>query len=493
MNPFSTRPATSGAFNGRVREIELLTQRSLGSGESTIIVSEFPNGKGSLVRELHQRLQTQRCRLSFIDAQSLLHGCTPDQFWAQALAQLGATRRSRYVYRDIESLLLADTSSGPCILMIDGIQAIVQLPAFACPDPWGMLRAFTQSQGLVLIATSNADLVSLTAMTRGLTFGSPFFNAMRELVLGPLEDEAAGALLMRAASRLNMEDRAWIIAVAGGSPKLIHLLASCLWERSDEQIRSPTNARADALAECRQELSHIFNAIWPLFPWEERWLMLRVAFAQRCGIEFSRPPIENTPRRPPPDASAEGALVRLIEERLSRGEIKRLLREIAGHTLEMLLPGDSAAGLDFYAVAASVLTRHGLVPCFLDRMLQWMPACAEDISGVASHWECSIRPPTDRWQPINIHTQRLMARGLLERTFSAPGWMVTPPLLYWWLLDQLQALASACDLARWMSLQQLDGVARLSLAEAKVFGNQVERYAGLLRGGATLLVNEAAR
>lgn len=466
--------------------------RSLGSGESTVIVSEFPNGKGSIVRELHSRLRMQMCRLSFVDAQSLVQGCTPDQFWSQALSQFGASRRPRYAYRDIESLLQAEASNGPCVLIIDGLQAIVQLPAFASPDPWGMLRAFTQSQGLVLIATSSADLVALTEMTRGLALGSPFFNAMRELVLGPLEDEAVASLLMQADSRLGPAEREWIVACAGGSPKLIHLLASCLWERAENGQPLQATARAYALAECRQEMRHIFTASWPLFPWEERWLMLRVAFAQRCEVEFSRAAVV-APACPLRGGTPESALIDLLEQRLTRGEIKRLLREIAGRASEILLPGDSCVGMEFYAAAASIIIRRGLVPCFLARMVQWIPACADEISLVASTWDCQLQPPPGRWQPLNAHTQRLAARGLLQRTFSAPGWMITPPLLYWWLLDQIQALASGCDVARWLAMQHLDGAARVSLAEARVFGHQIESYSDLLRGGATPLLTEVLR
>ncbi len=486
MNPFSVQPATAGTFYGRSREIEILTQRSLGSGESTIVVGEFPNGKGSLVRELHQRLRMEGCRLSFIDAQSLPHGCTPDQFWSQALSQFGTSRRTRYAYRDIESLLL-DGSGGRCVMMIDGIQAIAHLPAFASPDLWGMLRAFTQSQGLVLVGTSNVDLVTLTEMTRGLTFGSPFFNAMRELVLPPLDADAVSVLLSRAGPRFSVSDREWIAACAGGSPKLIHLLASSLWELADERIPLHCNARTIALAECRQEARHVFAAVWPLFPWEERWLMLRVAFGQCCGLEFSRSSREPPPTREPPDGGAEDALVHLMEQRLTRGEIRRLLRETSGRTPDLLLPGDSSIGLDFYSAAASVIVRHGLVPSFLERMLQWIPGCAEDISGVAERWECTMPTAPARWQPINTYTQRLTARGLIERTLRAPGWMVTPPLFYWWLIDQIQALAGGCDLVRWMAQQGLNGTGRLSMAEAKVFSYQVEHNAELLRSGATHL------
>lgn len=490
MNPFSIQPATASRFYGRSREIEILTQRSVGSGESTVVVGEFPNGKGSLVRELHHRLRMEECRLSFIDAQSLPHSCTPEQFWSQALSQFGASRRARYAYRDIESLLRADGVCGRCVMVIDGIQAIAHLPAFASPDLWGMLRAFTQSQGLVLVGTSNVDLVTLTEMTRGLTLGSPFFNAMRELVLGPLDADAVSALLAQANPRFSISDMEWITACTGGSPKLLHLLASSLWEMAGGRIAPHRNARTLALAECRQEARHIFSAVWPLFPWEERWLMLRVALAQCCGLEFSRASVESPQTREPPVGGAEKALVDLMEQRLTRVEIKRLLRETSGHTPELLLPGDSAIGLDFYSAAASVIVRHGLVHCFLERMLQWVPGCAEDISTVAGHWDCTIKTTVARWQPINTFTQRLAARGLIERTLHAPGWMVTPPLFYWWLIDQIQALAGGSDLTRWMAQQGLDGATRLSMAEAKVFAHQADRHADLLRSSTTQLREE---
>ncbi|MBL8975007.1 MAG: AAA family ATPase, partial [Myxococcales bacterium] len=185
LSPAMQQAVHVPGFHGRERELALLLDRAVGSRESTLVVGEFPCGKGTLLRELGRRLDVLGYRRSFIEAQTLPSGAVPQHFWARVLPQFGA-EVAACEYRDIERALYASAEDGPPVLMIDDLHTLVHLPGFASPDLWGMLRAFTQAKALTLVCTSNVDLVELTDRTKTLTLGSPFFNAMRELVLGPL-------------------------------------------------------------------------------------------------------------------------------------------------------------------------------------------------------------------------------------------------------------------------------------------------------------------
>lgn len=475
-------PSRDPRFHGRQRELALLVDRSLGSRESTLIVGELPCGKGSLLRELGRRLTAAGCRHSFVEAQTLSLGATPENFWSQVLAQLGATPTSASGYREIERALRSHARDRPCVLMIDDLQTLVHLPAFASPDPWGMLRAFTQSKALTLVCTSNVDLVELTDRTKDLTLGSPFFNAMRELVLGPLGGQEAGEMLEHAAPAATADLREWVHGCCGGHPHFVHRLCSWLVSEAGGGVITGNDPRLRrrALAGCRQEMRHVFSGVWPIYPWEERWMLLRIAVTQCCAQDSPHPELPSevaTSDR----GERERAFVELLEDCLSRDELKRILAEVVEQRSELLLPGDAANGGVFFREAGDVVARRGLVPRFLDRLRQWSPHRSADIERIARLWGHASRVVTSAWQPLVVHCERLVARGVVGRSLRTPGWEVTPPLLYWWLLDQVQLLVGGHDLSYWLKALRLE---RVPIAEGRLFLSLVQRHERCLATGA---------
>lgn len=487
MNRASGMPYAlqSPDFCGRERELALLLDRVVGSRESTLVVGEFPCGKGTLLRELGQRLGAIGYQQSFIAAQTLPSGAAPPQFWARVLPQLGGEAVGACEYRDIERALYASAVGGPPVLMIDDMHTLVHLPGFASPDLWGTLRALTQAKALTLVCTSNVDLVALTDRTKGLTLGSPFFNAMREMVLGPLGEIEVARIVDRAIPGADAELRGWILDCSGGHARFVETLCSCLAERMSGG--EPGGPRREllrrALVRCRHELRHVFSGVWPLFPWEERWMMLRIAVTQRSAGELTCPP---PPEELPRWGERERAFGELLEDCLTREEVKRLLSDVLERRPEALLPGDGASGGEFYAQAADLVIRRGLVPRFLERLRQWGPHRASDIDRLAALWGQATRLAPSAWQPLVTHCDRLLARGVLGRALRAPGWEITPALFYWWLLDQVQLLIGGYDLMQWLHVLQLGD--RVSLAEGRLFLSLVQRHEASLAGGAHVLV-----
>ncbi len=476
----------SSDFHGRERELALLLDRAVGSRESTLVVGEFPCGKGTLLSELGRRLGSLGHRQSFIAAQTLSSNSAPQHFWARVLPQLGVEIGGGCEYRDIERALHASAIGGPPVLMIDDLHTLVHLPGFASPDLWGMLRAFTQAKVLTLVCTSNVDLVELTDRTKSLTLGSPFFNAMRELVLGPLGEAEVARIVARAIPGADAGLRRWILDCSGGHARFVETLCSCLSERMAEGAlrgRRRELLRA-ALVRCRHELRHVFSGVWPLFPSEERWMMLRIAVTQRSAREMA--PACEPPQEAPPRGDRERAFGELLEDCLTRDEVKRLLSDVLDRRAEALLPGDAASGGEFYGQAADVVVRRGLVLRFLERLRQWGPHRAEDIDRIGCMWGQDIRLTPTSWQPLVTHCDRLLARGVLGRSLRAPGWEITPAMFYWWLLDQIQLLIGGYDLVRWLTALRLAD--RVSLAEGRLFLSLVQRHETLLASGAHSLM-----
>lgn len=210
--------------------------------------------------------------------------------------------------------------------------------------------------------------------------------------------------------------------------------------------------------------------------------MLRIAVTQRCAQDSPAPELTPTVMPAAPGGERERAFVELLEDCLSRGEVKRLMDDVLGKRSETVLPGDAAGGVEFFSQAAALLARRGLVPRFLECLRQWSPHRAADIEHIAALWGQPSRVATGAWQPLVVHCERLLARGVVSRSLRAPGWEITPALLYWWLLDQVQLLVGGYELPRWLAgLKLTDG---LSLAEGRLFLGLVQRHQQTLAAGA---------
>ncbi len=472
------------AFFTRKSELAILEDRSTNTGESTAIVSEFPSGRTTLLRELQRRLETKGCRVAFIDVQTLDSSTTAEKFWSAVLGQFGGARGGGLSFRGIEKRLAEPGQRH--VLLIRDFQGLLHLPDFHRGDPWGKLRALTQTPRFVLVATSRIDLVALTTATQDWMYGSPFFNGMREMVLGPFTRVDALLYLAHHRPRFSASDYEWIVHCTGGHPKMLRLLGDAL-EQSLGAGNQGSRARMNAIAVCRQELRVVLQAAWLFFPWQERWILLRTAIAQRSASGYSR--LASPPQFAQDESPGPGAVLRLVET-LDRESLRRLLLHVLPARELSALPGEATSDLAFSTAATLLLQRLGMVPLFLKRLELEYPRLARD--GDMSPY------PRDTpfmngapWQPTMEACDRLVPRGLLAETGCTPGWEIKPPLFYWWILDQLQALAAGADLRQWLAHHQLSG--HISSGEAEALGALMHLQEPLLRRGAAPLVEGACQ
>lgn len=409
-------------------------------GEHIAIVSELPNGRTTLLQELRQRLDAHDCKVAFVDALTLGPDPTPEQLWGEALAQFGATRAGR---SNFDALRRRIAPRKRHILLLRDLQGLVHLPHFRNSDPWGKLRALVLTPGFSLVVTSRIDLVALNAVVQDYNLGSPFFNHLREIVLGPFSPDESRRYLAHHRPGLDPADHEWILRCTGGHPKMLAWLGDAL-EQSHAAGHKDHRARLHALIRCRQDLRHVFQTAWPFFPWQERWLMLRTAIAQRCGAAPRRPP-------PPPVAGrvpSHDRLVAILAD-LGRDLTELLLRGVLPRMHLHSLPGPKASNLDYFMGVADLLLHHGAVPDFLEKVRRARPRDA------LSDWTPPLAGAP--WHFTTEACERLVPRGVLASTAEAPGWRVIPPLFYWWLLDQVQALTAGADPGQWLTQHRLVG------------------------------------
>ena len=484
MNPFSLIPATSEHFFGRAKELDRL-DGFIATGGSAVIWSELPNGRSSLLHTLRRRLAAASRCVIFLDADGLANDLTPDDFWSHIYRGLGLVRQPGAPQDD---LLIAESTMRRPVLLVDRVDRMLHIGSLARPDVWGALRSLTQHGGMSCIGTSMVDIDELNRRSSGYNHGSPVFNGMRPLPLGPLDHVSVQAVLRRAAPRFTREDCVFSARVSGGYPRLLQLLGTCLWEAcSDPGRRKRSVMRGEALRQCIRESRSMFEEAWPLFTGPERWFLLRTAVGQRCQIELESPLEHGVQISAGPRALGE---LRRLLERIPRVEMCDLLSETAGHNARRHLPPvDRATDIEFYDAAVDYVERYGVTDLIFDRLWQWLPNHHADILAIAPAW--GWIPPTRLDARESVDAEALHDRGLLVRTMAAPGWQVQPPLLYWWLLDRIASLARGTDLSMWLKGLGLHGL--VSLLDARPFGTVVRQHVDTLTTGSALLVEEACR
>ena len=211
-------------------------------------------------------------------------------------------------------------------------------------------------------------------------------------------------------------------------------------------------------------------------------MLLCTALAQWTGSSLTPPAGARDPAQEP--APAPARLIHAMERQLSRDELRRaLLTLLPAHT--NTLPGANASDLEYFTNAAELLLRHGVATAFMDYLKS-----ADPRHGDANlRWQSSATDQAPSQLTIRS-CERLASRGILapsERPFS---WHVTPPLFYWWLLDQLHELAVLSP-HQWLAMHKLEQ--HITLQDARALRAQVLQHELLVREGATRLVDEVCR
>ncbi len=262
-NPFFYgNPVPSNQLVDRRREIRRITGRILNQNQSTAIVGEPRTGKTSLLLYLvapeeRQELYGQdgkRMLFSFLDAQTFGGKLSQAQFWERALRPLQdsavtpkldsplAQAYKMCVANDFGAFVLErlfaqmDVGGWRLVLLLDEFDTLLHHPVLNSAEFFGSLRSVvSRSRAVALVIASRQSLAALNKNTSEFSrTGSPYFNFLDEITLGPLPDKDVAELLRLAQDRFNADDRRFILGAAGGQPYFVQTAASELWDAYDE-------------------------------------------------------------------------------------------------------------------------------------------------------------------------------------------------------------------------------------------------------------------
>jgi len=269
-NPcFYGNPVPVALFLNRRRELRRVVGRIVGHGQSTAVVGEPRSGKTSLLHYLSApetradlyNDDATRLVFSFLDNQALRGECDQAGFWELALrpfkekvidsrpacplVQAYWTCQENAFGTFVLERLLAQMAqdSWRLALLLDEFDVLLHHPRLNCAEFFGGLRSLASRGGgaLALVIASRQPLIALNAETQKFSrSGSPYFNFLSEVTLGPLPLKDVSELLSRAGERFSTPDRRFLAEAAGGQPYLLQAGAAALWEAYEDDERDPT-------------------------------------------------------------------------------------------------------------------------------------------------------------------------------------------------------------------------------------------------------------
>jgi hypothetical protein len=260
LTPFTFgSPVIPSNLHGRRRELRRLVGRLLQQGQSSALVGEPRSGKTSL---LHYIMSTEKrtelygpaggkLLFCYFDVLTLGEKFCPAQFWERALepvrenavkdtpleAALRTCHLENYGNFVLERLFTRLQDGGfTLVILLDEFDALVEHTAFQQAEFYGGLRALaSRYASLALVIASRQSLACLNRRTQDFSRnGSPFFNIMEEIFLGPLTEKECNELLASADEHFSAKDRRFLFSVTGGHPYLLQAAASALWEAYED-------------------------------------------------------------------------------------------------------------------------------------------------------------------------------------------------------------------------------------------------------------------
>jgi len=255
-NPFFYgNPVPPNQLIGREKELRRIMGRIVNQGQSTAITGLPRSGKTSVLEYLKSPSipdfygdWANRLIFSHIDAIALGGQYDHAQFWTQALKPLEnytgqapllaetyqICQQNKFGTFVLERLIAQVRQANlRLVLMIDDFDVLLHHPILNNPEFFGSLRSLaSRSQGgLALVITGNASLSQLHEDTKHFNpTGSPYFNFMDEITLGPLSEADIDTLLHEGDAYFTEDDRRFIKKLTGGHPYPLQLASSILWE-----------------------------------------------------------------------------------------------------------------------------------------------------------------------------------------------------------------------------------------------------------------------
>ncbi len=281
-NPFRYgNPVPPEHFRGRKSELRRILGRIVNAGESTSITGPFRCGKTSLLQyvndsNLKSTLYGEKAHqliFSYLDVSTLGSEFSQAQFWSHALETFQDHINTRDIAPSLSEAyqivqqnqfgnyvlekLIAEIKKANLrlVLLLDGFDGLLHHQVLNSTEFFGGLRQLASlSKGaLALLITGNTSLTQLNQQTQHFNrTGSPYFNFMDEIILGPLAEVEIDKLLHLGDEHFTEDDRHFIKDIAGGHPYLLQTAASILWDAYEDGDKS------DDLNQRRQHVAQEF-------------------------------------------------------------------------------------------------------------------------------------------------------------------------------------------------------------------------------------------
>jgi len=349
-NPFfHGNPVMPGQFLDRRRELRRIVSRILNQGQSSAIVGEPRSGKTSILEYLvAPETQTElygadaeKLLFTYLDAQTLGGQFSQAGFWEYALGPLheraiapepdsplsqayAICQQNDFGAFVLERLLAQMAQTGwRLVLMLDEFDLLLHHPVLHSAEFFGSLRSLaSRSRGaLALIVASRCPLEALNQETQQLSYtGSPYFNFLDEITLGPWPATAVDELLRQAGDRFTPDDCRFIKEVAAGHPYLLQSAASVLWLDYADGEGDPALRRQRAGRHLLDSVAPVLQDTWRCWSAEIKKAVTAVAIAHLKALssQFGRA------QRELYDIAAVRSLVR---DSFSAGELQRFCRD----------------------------------------------------------------------------------------------------------------------------------------------------------------------
>ena len=473
-NPFlHGNPVFPDQFLDRRRELRRLVGRIL-TGQSTAIVSDPRSGKTSLLlylsapetRDALYGADQEHLLFSYLDAQTLGAQFHQAQFWEYALRPLqeqviasdpdSSLARVYALCRDngfgafvLERLLAQMAESGwQVVLILDEFDVLLHHPTLNRAEFFGSLRSLaSRSRGaLALVIASRHSLASLNKDTQELNrTGSPYFNFLTEITLGPLPHVAVEDLLRRAGGRFTAADRRAIHQIGGGHPYLLQAVASALWEAYEDTGQDTEQRWKRAGPDFCDQAAQTMAETWRLWMPATRVAFASVALAHANHLAGRRGHIDQ-------DRYNIAGIRHLVRDAFTARELRRFCQERRSFARLLDNCGSDPALNDLIDALIEHCQKRLLYPELLSEIQAYNPKQYQrhspNIATLSLMGQIDFRP--ELW---SLHNQ-----GFVMKDESIPGgWRIRPQAFLWWLADQVAgATHSKRAFEAWLEAQGID-------------------------------------
>ena len=483
-NPFFYGDAVpADLFLDRERYLRRIAGRIINRGQSTAIIGEPRSGKTSLLLYLNsleaQKLYGERggrLLFSYLDAQTLGGQFCQARFWEYALRPLHERvvtpnpdsplaqayeicRANEFGAFVLERLFAQMAPSGwQLVLMLDEFDVLLHHPILNCAEFFGSLRSLaTRSQGaLALVIASRRSLASLNKATQQFSrTGSPYFNFLSEIALGPLPYKAVATLLRRAEGRFTLDDCHFIRKIAGGHPYLLQVAAFEQWEAHSEGQNDPSRRWQQVGQSLYEEAARTLGDTWQFWPPTMRWSFATVALDHMSCI-FGLQTACAVREAGAPGHADLIKLFEMLDKRFGEDDLQTLCFYLDVDYDNLPAGGRATKARELI----SYLRRRNRIPELLETGKKLRPDVAwEDIlegNGSTGGFP-GILPDHPLMRDFGPELRLLTKQGFVaEDAAVSGGRRVRPQAFLWWLADELvRAARDEASLEEWLQKQEV--------------------------------------